>query len=69
MSMTPVICWTSTMRFLTAYVWSARAEFRMFLIFSVCESAHSEYMGPPNLMRAPQTLRRQKATTVSSFTT
>lgn len=69
MSITPDICWTFSMRFLTAWVWSARAAFRMSLILLDWLSAHWLYMGPPNLMSAPQTLRRQKATTVSSLTT
>ena len=68
-STTPDICLTSSMRVWTAWVWSARAELRMFLIFSFCPSAHSRYMGPPNLMSAVHTLSRQKATTVSSFMT
>lgn len=67
--MTPDICLTSSMRVLTAWVWSARAALRMPLILLFWPSAHSRYMGPPNLMRAVHTLSRHTATTVSSFMT
>lgn len=41
MSTTPLICLTSSMRVLTAWVWSARALLRMFLIFRFWASAHA----------------------------
>src|SRR5215471_10281949 len=54
---------------MTALVWSALAAFKISFCFWICASAQSLYKGPAYLATAMNTLRRQKATTVSSFMT